>query len=79
MKEQFSRLAKCALVRYVTVFRLILAKRVKRWSRAWDGNASYCELCCGRWQVSGLTKWFVGVKSIRREQNWSWFLTRPET
>ena len=29
MKEQFSRLAKSAVVQYVTVFRLILAKRVK--------------------------------------------------
>ena len=29
MKEQVSRLAKSAVVQYVTVFRLILAKRVK--------------------------------------------------
>ena len=29
MKEQFSRLAKSAVVQYVTVFRLILAKLVK--------------------------------------------------
>ena len=35
MKEQVSRLAKSAVVQYVTVFRLILAKRVKHWSRAW--------------------------------------------
>ena len=56
MKEQVSRLAKSAVVQYVTVFRLILAKRVKHWSRAWDGKASYCELWCGRWRVSGLKK-----------------------
>ena len=31
-------------------FRLILAKRVKHWSRAWDRKASYCTLWCGRWQ-----------------------------
>ena len=47
MKEQVSRLGKSAVVQYVTVFRLILAKRVKHWSRAWDGKASYCELWCG--------------------------------
>ena len=34
MKEQVSRLAKSAVVQYVTVFRLILAKRVKHCSRA---------------------------------------------
>ena len=70
MKEQVSRLAKSAVVQYVTVFRLILAKRVKHWSRAWDGKASYCELWCGRWRVSGLKKEHLGVKTIRREQNW---------
>ena len=32
MKEQVSRLAKTAIVQYVTVFRLILAKRVNRWN-----------------------------------------------
>ena len=36
MKE---RLAKSAVVQYVTVFRLILAKRMKHWSRAGDGKA----------------------------------------
>ena len=30
MKEQVSRLVKSAVIQYVTVFRLILAKRVKR-------------------------------------------------
>ena len=35
MKEQVSQLGKSAVVQYVTVFRLILAKRVKHWSRAW--------------------------------------------
>ena len=39
MKEQASRLAKSA-VQHVTVFRLILAKRVNHLSRAWDGKAS---------------------------------------
>ena len=39
MREQVSRLAKAAL-QYVTVFRLISAKRVKQWSRAWDRKAS---------------------------------------
>ena len=34
MKEQVSRLAKSAVVQYVTVFRLILAKRVKHGPRA---------------------------------------------
>ena len=38
MKEQVSRLANSA-VQYVTVCRLILAKRVKHWSRAWDRKA----------------------------------------
>ena len=32
MKEQVSRLAKSAVVQYVTVFRLTLTKRVKRFS-----------------------------------------------
>ena len=33
------------------------------------------------WAVTSLwpQKYFVEVKSIRREQNWCWFLTRPET
>ena len=44
MKEQVSRLAKSTVVQYVTVFRLILAKRVKHWFRTRDGKASYCEL-----------------------------------
>ena len=35
MKEQVSQLGKSAVVQYVTVFHLILAKRVKHWSRAW--------------------------------------------
>ena len=56
MKEQVSLLAKSAVVQYVSVFRLILAKRVKYWSRAWDGKALYCQLWCGRWRVSGLKK-----------------------
>ena len=77
MKEQVSRLAKPAVVQYVTVFRLIFAKRVKHWSRDWDGKASYCELWCGRWRVFGLKKKLLGVKTIRQEQNWCWFLTRP--
>ena len=77
MKGQVSRLAKPAVVQYVTVFRLILAKRVKHWSRDWDGKASYCELWCGRWRVFGLKKKLLGVKTIRQEQNWCWFLTRP--
>ena len=47
LKEQVSRLARSAIVQYATVFRLILAKRVKHWSRAWDGKVSYCELWCG--------------------------------
>ena len=33
MKEQVSRLAKSAVVQYVTVFRIILAKQVKHCSR----------------------------------------------
>ena len=77
MKEQVSRLAKPAVVQYVTVFRLILAKRVKHWSRDWDGKASYCELWCGRWRAFGLKQKLLGVKTIRQEQNWCWFLTRP--
>ena len=43
MKEQVSWLAKSAIVQYVTIFCLILAKRVKHWSRAWDRKASYCK------------------------------------
>ena len=31
-------------------------KVVVVWSRTWDGKASYCELWCGRWRVSGLKK-----------------------
>ena len=51
---------------------------LKQWSRAWDGKASYCELWCGRWRVSGLKKYLLGVKTTRREHNWCWFLTRQQ-
>ena len=68
MKEQVSQLAKSAVVQYVTVFHLILAKRMKHWSRARDKKASYCEIWCRRWRVSGLKKYLLGVKTIRWEQ-----------
>ena len=35
------------------IFRLILAKRVKQWSRAWDGKALYCERR-SMWAVTGI-------------------------
>ena len=56
MNEQVSRLAKSAVVLYVTLFRLIMAKRVKHWSRAWDRKTSYCELWRGRSDESHASK-----------------------
>ena len=51
MKEQASRMAKSAVVQHVTVFRLILAKWVNHWFRAWDGKAS---LGASLWAVTKL-------------------------
>ena len=45
MKEQVSRLAKPTVVQYVTVFRLILAKPVKDWSRALEGSTFWLSKC----------------------------------
>ena len=48
MKEQFSRMAKSAASNFFSYFVSLRATRVKDWSRAWDGEIGYCELCC--WQ-----------------------------
>ena len=56
-----------------------LATRMKDWSRVWERKIGYCELCCWKQKVFGLTKEVLGVKFIRRDGNWCWSLTRPKT
>ena len=51
MKEQASRMGKSAVVQHVTVFCLILAKRVNHWSRDWNRKAS---LGASLWAVTKL-------------------------
>ena len=79
VNEQVSRLAKSASCQYFTVFRRIFAEGVKTLISSLRRKGIIDrELRCGRWRVSGFKKKFVGVKSLRREQNSCRFLTSSD-
>ena len=67
MKEQVSRLAKSAVVQYVTVFRLILAKRVKHTDLGLETELKGIILWALTWAVTSLWP----QKVTFRSQNYS--------